>query len=148
MWSLIDLSRYFHLRMKNRKPQRAEERYHIRCHLRKNAHQILIMVKGEWNVALSSESTVGKRQCFCGVKDVLVQVPIAYLVLVTVTLKYLLILYVKHRKQLQHFDHAEMGLEKIFGVLFCFIFFWFFFFWGGEFKIHEIQQIFFCSFVK
>lgn len=84
--------------MKNRKPQRAEERYHIRCHLRKNAHQILIMVKREWNVALSSENEVGKYQCFCGVTVVLVQAPIAYLVPVTMALKCLLGLYVKHPK--------------------------------------------------
>lgn len=33
MGSLIDLSRYFHLYVKNRKPQRAEEKHHIRWHL-------------------------------------------------------------------------------------------------------------------
>lgn len=68
--------------------------------------------------ALNSENKVGKHQCFCGVTVVLVQVPIAYLVPVTMALKCLLGLYVKHPKWLQHWDRAEIGLEQFFGVFF------------------------------
>lgn len=45
--------------------------------------------------------------------------PTAYLVPVTVALKCFLILFVNHPKWLQHWDHAEMGLEKwVVGVFF------------------------------
>lgn len=48
--------------------------------------------------------------------------PTAYLVPVTVALRCFLIPFANHPKWLQHWDHAEMGLENVVG----------FFLGGGE----------------
>lgn len=66
-----------------------------------------------------------KSQCFCGVKVVSVQVPTAYLAPVTMAPKCFLILFINHPKWLQHWDHAEMGLEKVQGSLWGFVIFLF-----------------------
>lgn len=66
-----------------------------------------------------------KSQCFCGVKVVSVQVPTAYLAPVTMAPKCFLILFINHPKWLQHWDHAETGLEKVQGSLWGFVIFLF-----------------------
>lgn len=51
--------------------------------------------------------------------------PTAYLVPVTVALRCFLIPFANHPKWLQHWDHAEMGLENVVG----------FFLGGGRFVV-------------